>query len=362
MTADPINLFDFEAIAEGKMVKAEWDYVAGAATDEITMRRTRSAFDSIALRPRMLTGTSGADLSTTILGQRISAPYMLAPSGGQKRAHPEGELATSRATVKFGTIMALSANSSYTLEEVAEAADGPRWFQGYFYRNRETTVDLIRRAEEAGYNAICMTLDSSWPSKRERNIRNDYRGSARANYTPEQIKAAQAAAPGKFDTGQSSRGQTDPGATWADVAWLKTVTDLPIVFKGIMTGEDAALCAEYGVDGLIVSNHGGRNLDTTLSTIETLPEVVEAAGDKVEVYLDGGIRRGSDIMKALALGARAVLIGRPIFWGLAHDGEDGLTGVLEILRDELESGMILSGRPNVASIDRTLVRKMPVLE
>ena len=362
MPAEPINLFDFEAMAEGRMVKAEWDYVAGGATDEITLRRTRSAFDSIALRPRMLTGTNAVDLSTTVLGTRISVPYMMAPSGTHGRAHPDGELATARAAANFGTIMSMSANSSYRLEDVAESVDGTRWFQCYFYRNRETTVEMIRRAEEAGYTALVMTLDASWPSKRERNIRNDYRSRPRPNYTPQQIQEGLAANPSKFDSGQSSRGQTDPGATWEDVAWLKTVTDLPVVFKGIMTAEDAALCGEYGVEALIVSNHGARNLDTTLSTIETLPEVVDAAGDSVEVYLDGGIRRGSDVVKALALGARAVLFGRPIFWGLAYDGADGLTGVLEILRDEMESTMMLSGRPDVASLDATLVRQMPALE
>jgi isopentenyl diphosphate isomerase/L-lactate dehydrogenase-like FMN-dependent dehydrogenase len=185
----------------------------------------------------------------------------------------------------------------------------------------------------------------------------------RPNYTPQQIEQAQAmAAKSKFDSGLSSRGQNDPGATWEDFKWLQTVTDLPLVAKGIMTAEDATLCAEYGVDGLIVSNHGARNLDTALTTIETLPEVAEAVGDKMEVYLDGGIRRGSDIVKALALGARAVLFGRPIFWGLAYDGEDGLSGVMDILRDELEITMVLSGRPTVDSIDSTLIRKMPVLD
>ena len=365
MPTEPINLFDFEAIAEGKLVKAEWDYIAGGATDEITLRRTRSAYDHIALRPRVLTGTNAVDLSTTVLGQEISVPFMPGPAGGHAKGHPDGELATARAAAKAGTIMSVSANSSYRMEDVAEAVDGPRWYQCYFYRNRETTAEMVHRAEEAGYKAVVMTLDSSWPSKRERNIRNDYgrRQRARPNYTPEQVKEAQQmAAKSKFDSGLTSRGQNDPGATWEDFKWLKTVTDLPLVAKGIMTAEDATLCADYGVDGLIVSNHGARNLDTALSTIETLPEVAEAVGDRMEVYLDGGIRRGADVVKALALGARAVLFGRPIFWGLAYDGEDGLTGVLEILRDEMESTMMLTGRPTLASLDATLIRKMPSLE
>ncbi|MDA1035318.1 MAG: alpha-hydroxy acid oxidase [Chloroflexi bacterium] len=365
MAGEPINLFDFEALAEQKMIKSEWDYVAGAATDEITLRRTRSAYDHIALRPRVLTGTASVDMSTTVLGHKIAVPFMTSPAGGHKKGHPDGELATARAAAKFGTFMSMSANGSYTLEEVAEAIDGPRFYQCYFYRDRETMASMVKRAEAAGYNALIVTLDSSWPSKRERNIRNGYgrQNRPRPNYTPEQIKLAQEkAAKSKFDSGLSNRGQNDPGATWEDLKWLREITDMPIVFKGIMTGEDAALCAQYGVDGLIVSNHGTRNLDTTLSTIETLSEVVEAAGNKVEVLLDGGIRRGADIVKALALGAKAVMFGRPIFWGLNYDGEDGLTGVMEILRDELEINMVLCGRPTIASIDSTLIRKMPVLD
>ena len=365
MPSEPINLYEFEAIAESKIVGAEWDYIAGAATDEITLRRTRNVFDHIALRPRVLTGTDSADLSTTVLGHSISAPFMTSPAGGHGRAHPDGELATARAAAKFGTIMSMSANGSYKLEEVAETVDGPRFYQCYFYRNRETTAEMVHRAEAAGYNGVIMTLDSSWPSKRERNIRNEYgkRKRTRANYTPEQVKEAEAnAVKAKFDSGLTSRGQNDPGATWEDFAWLKTVTDLPLIAKGIMTGEDAGLAADYGVDAMIVSNHGGRNLDTTMSTIETLPEVVEAVGGRAEVYMDGGIRRGADIAKALALGARAVMFGRPIFWGLAYDGEDGLAGVFEILRDELESVMVLSGRPTIGSIDSTLIRKMPTLD
>ncbi len=358
MVDGPINLFDFEAEAEKRMVKAEWDYVAGGATDEITLRRTRLAYDNIAIRPRMLAGVKhDVDLSVDVLGQRIAAPFMLAPAGGHKRAHPEGELASARAAAKFGTVLGVSANASYTIEEIGEASDGPKWFQCYFYRNRETTVEMVRRAEESGYNAICITLDAVWPAKRERNIRNNYRQGHRPNTN--RLPTAENKA--KFDSGQSSRGQIDPGATWEDVAWLRGVTKLPLVFKGIITGEDAALAAEHGVDGLIVSNHGGRNLDTTMTTIEALPEVADAAGGKVQVFLDGGIRRGNDVLKALALGADAVLFGRPIFWGLAYDGEDGLGQVLDILRDEMISSMVMGGRQDVASVDASFVRQMPDL-
>jgi 4-hydroxymandelate oxidase len=358
MVDGPINLFDFESAAEKRMAKAEWDYVAGGATDEVTLRRTRLAYDNIAIRPRMLAGIKGdVDISLNVLGQRISAPFMLAPAGGHKRAHPDGELASARAAAKFGTVLGVSANANYTIEEIGEAADGPKWFQCYFYRNRETTVEMVRRAEDAGYNAICITLDAVWPAKRERNIRNGYRQGAR----PNNASVPRAETNAKFDSGQSSRGLVDPGATWEDLAWLRTVTDLPLVFKGIITGEDAALAREHGVDGLIVSNHGGRNLDTTLTTIEALPEVADAVGGKLQVFLDGGIRRGNDVIKALALGADAVLFGRPLFWGLAYDGEGGLRQVLDILRDEMISSMVMGGRKDLASIDASFVRQMPDL-
>ena len=359
MTSEPINLFDFEVLAKDLMEHNEYDYVAGGATDEITLRRTRSAYDAIALRPRVLSGFRQADLSTTVLGRRIEAPFMIAPSGGHTRAHPEGELATARAAAKFGTVMGLSANSGYPLEEVAKAADGPRWYQLYFYRDRELTVEMVKRAEDAGYDAICMTLDATWPSKRERNIRNKYQRRARPNYKTDAPDGA--ATTTKFDSGQSSRALVDPGASWDELAWLRTLTDLPVVFKGIMTAEDAQLCAATGVDGLIVSNHGGRNVDTTLATIEVLPEVAAAVEGKVEVFLDGGIRRGTDVVKAIALGAKAVLFGRPLFWGLAYAGEEGVAQVLDILRDEVESTMMLAGRPTVDAIDSSLVAKMPAL-
>ena len=360
-TIEPINLFDFELLAEQAMAHNEFDYVAGGATDELTLRRTRSAYEHLALRPRVLAGNAAADLSTTVLGQRIEVPFMLSPSGGHKRAHPDAELATARAAAHMGTVMGLTANSSVPIEDVAAETGGPKWFQTYFYRDRELTLDMVKRAEQAGFSAIILTLDAHWPSKRERNIRNKYQRRARVNYTPERETQADANAKSMFDSGQSSRGLNDPAASWADIEWLKTATDLPLVAKGIMTGEDASLCAEYEVAGLIVSNHGARNLDTTLSTIEVLPEVAAAAGERVEVYLDGGIRRGTDVVKAIALGAKGVFFGRPIFWGLSYGGSDGLIKLMEVLRDEVESTMMLTGRGSIESIDASLVTPMPAL-
>ena len=359
----PINIFEYEEAARSRMSKPEYDYVAGGATDELTLQRTRRVYESIALRPRVLRDVSRLDISTAVLGQEVQLPVLLAPTGGHKRAHPDGELASARAAEAAGTIMALSTHSSYSLEEVTSAAAGPIWFQIYLFRDRELTRTFAHRAEEAGCTALCVTLDSYWPSKRERNIRNEYRygqSGSGANFVD--LRPDQAAA---GEQGQvvplTGRALVDPAATWEDIDWLRSQTPLPLVIKGIMTGEDATLAAEHGVQGIIVSNHGARNLDTTLATIEVLPEVVEAVGGRMEVLVDGGIRRGADVVKALALGAKAVLIGRPIFWGLAVDGEAGLRRVLAILREEIEITMALCGRPTIASIDSTLITRAPPL-
>lgn len=354
----PINLFEFAEFARDQMEPAEFDYVEGGVTDEITLRRTRSAYDSIALRPRVLRGFRQADMTTNVLGRKLPVPFMLAPCGGHGRAHPEGEIATARGAAAFGTVLGVSANASFTLEQIAQAADGPRWYQLYFYRDREQTAEMVKRAESAGYEAICITLDANWPSKRERNIRNAYQQGNRPMYKDRPEAPSQ----GKFDTGQSSRGRVDPGANWEDLQWLRGLTDLPIVFKGIMTGEDATLCAQVGVNAAIVSNHGARNLDTTLSTIEVLPEIVAASQGQVEVYLDGGIRRGTDVVKALAMGARAVLLGRPLFYGLALGGDEGVAQMLDVLRDELEATMMHTGRSRIAELDRSLIASMPTLD
>lgn len=358
MPTDPINLYDLEALAEQSLAPSEWDYVAGGATDEITIARTRSVFDHIALRPRMLAGIPGADLRTTVLGTPLDVPFMLSPCGSHKRAHDDGELATARGAAAAGTLLAVSANCSYLPEEIARAADCPKWYQTYFYRDREQTADRVHMAEDNGYSAICVTLDATWPPKRERNIRNSYQRQPRADEAkiggPEKELT-------KFNAGISSRSRVDPGATWDDVAWLRSITQLPIVFKGIITAEDAALCAEHGVDGLIVSNHGGRNLDTTIPTIEALPEIARAVDGKVEVYLDGGIRRGTDVVKAIALGADAVMLGRPLFWGLAYAGDRGVAHMLDILRDEVETTMVMCGKGSIADIGPDSVTRLPAL-
>jgi 4-hydroxymandelate oxidase len=353
MSGSPVNLFEYEALAKERLPQEEYDFIAGGATDEITLRRTRAVFDAIMLRPRVLVDISRPDLSTTVLGQPIPFPIMIDPAGGHGRAHPDGELATVRAAGALGTVMILSSGSTYTLEEVAKAASGPIWFQQYLYRDRELTKLMAQRAEAAGYRALCLTLDSTVRAKRERNIRNRYKSPPSPNYAG--LEVPEYAWSLSSDAPRGVNQLIDRAATWSQLDWLAATTPLPLVVKGIMTGEDARLCVEHGVRGLIVSNHGARNLDTTFASIEVLPEVVAAVDGRLEVYLDGGIRRGTDVLKALALGARAVLIGRPLFWGLAVDGEAGVRAVVQMLRDELEMAMCQCGRPTVQSIDISLL-------
>ncbi|MCH9010636.1 MAG: alpha-hydroxy-acid oxidizing protein [Chloroflexi bacterium] len=353
MESGPVNLYEYEALAKERLPKPEWDFIEGGATDEITIGRTRRAFDSIMLRPRMLVDMDERDLSTTVLGEKLDFPVMLCPAGHHIRAHPDAEKATVRAASAMDVGMILSSGSSVVMEDVAANATRKIWFQQYFYRDQGITELMAHRAEESGFSALCITLDASIRSKRERNLRNNYMIPASPNY--DGLEVQRGFAPSSDDAPPQFSGMVSPRATWKDFEWLAGKTELPLVAKGVMTAEDARLAVEHGVKAIIVSNHGGRSLDSTFATIEVLPEVVDAVDGRAEVYLDGGIRRGTDIVKALALGARAVLIGRPIFWGLAAGGEEGLRGVLTILRDELESTMGLCGIPEVGAIGRNLV-------
>jgi isopentenyl diphosphate isomerase/L-lactate dehydrogenase-like FMN-dependent dehydrogenase len=339
---EPVNILEYEALARARMEPVEWDFYKGGSDDEVTLRTTRAAFERIRLRPRVLVDVSACDLRTTVLGTRVSMPILVAPMAFHGLAHPEGECETARAAGESGTLMVTSTTSNRSLEEIAAAAGGPLWFQLYTYGGFEISASLVKRAEVAGYRAIVLTVDLPRVGRRERDIRNNFN-------LPSRLFE------GNF-AGIDIPDDTFVTLTWESIAWLRGVTSLPIVIKGILTAEDAQLAAEHGVDGIVVSNHGGRQLDTTLPAIEALPEVVEAVAGRCEVYMDGGIRRGTDVLKALALGARAVLLGRPVLWGLAANGAAGVRHVLEMLRDELELAMVLSGRPTLASIDRSLVR------
>jgi isopentenyl diphosphate isomerase/L-lactate dehydrogenase-like FMN-dependent dehydrogenase len=351
MRSDPTCLADFEELARQTMSPDDFEILTSFPSGNETMRRTPLAYDALMLRTRVLAGIGSADLSVTVLGQRLAVPFMLAPAGYQNRAHPDGELASARAAARAGTLMALATNSGHPMEEVAQATDGPKWLQTYFYRDRQQTLDLVRRAEQCGFVGICMTVDGHWPVKRQLHVKGDRRGGQQADGTRSPLKVL----------GDAATTWADPRATWADLDWLKTQTELPVICKGIMTAEDACACAEHGADALIVSNHGGR-LGSTLASIEALPEVVAAVGGRLEVYLDGGIRRGADVVRAIAAGAGAVLLGRPVFWGLAYNGEHGVSDVLDLLAEEVEMTMVLCGRPTIASIDASVITEASKLE
>src|SRR5438309_29189 len=282
----PINLFDFEAIAKERLPKAEYDYIAGGATDEISVERNRRAYESWALRRRVLRDVSALDLSTTVSGTRVSLPVLIAPCGGHKRAHPDGELATYRAAAACGTILAVSANSTTSFEELAKATRGHLWLQLYPFGEREMTKEWLMRAKEAGYDAVCVTLDSQWPPKRERNIRNNYRRSRGVNYPKDGAQTPRPA-------GRAGEG-SDPAATWKDLEWIKSAADLPIVAKGIMTGEDVELCADAGADAVIVANQVIRRASLRSSRLlKKLPFVLQRLatrrpqwpGDRRVIYI-----------------------------------------------------------------------------
>ncbi len=340
---EPVNVFDYEQLAQTRLAGHLWDFFQGGSDDEVTIRECRAAFERIRLRPRVLVDVSVIDMRTEVLGTPVAMPMLIAPTASQCVAHPEGECATAQAAGRAGTLMIASTVATRTLEEIAQAASGPLWFQLYVYPTLEVAAQLVRRAEAAGYRAIVLTVDLPRLGNRERDRRNNI------PIPPPPYEEANLA-------GVARIGQAWVPLTWDSIAWLRSITTLPILLKGILTAEDARLAVEHGVAGIVVTNHGGRQLDTAIPSIEALPEIVEAVGGKCEVYLDGGIRRGTDILKALALGARAVLIGRPVLWGLAVNGAEGVYHVLELLRRELELSMALSGRPTLASIDRSLVR------
>jgi 4-hydroxymandelate oxidase len=355
MTTHLINLFEYEQGARDRLPEAEYDAIAGGSTDELTLRYNREAFETTLLRPRVLTGVESPDLKTTVLGHEIAFPVIAGPAGYHARAHPEGELATVRGAGRVGTLVVLSSASSHPLEDVAKEATGPIWFQQYIYRERSLTLDMIGRAEAAGFSAIVLTLDIAVRSKRERNIRQGYSNPRPPNYAGVELPERSDWAVSEAPTGVSAL--IDRRATWSDVAWVASQTELPIVVKAVVTAEDARLAADNGAKAIVVSNHGGRQLDTSVSSIEALDDVAQAVGGRVELYLDSGIRRGTDVVKALALGARAVLIGRPIFWGLAVAGEDGVADVLTILRDELRIDLALCGVSSVTNVPGELVSR-----
>jgi 4-hydroxymandelate oxidase len=356
----PLNLHEYEQLARQRLPAMVYDYYAGGAGDELTLRENERAWSRLRIRPRVLVDVGERDLNTSVLGKALAMPVLLAPCAFNVLADPEGERAVARAAAAAGVIHVVSTASTIRLEDVAVASAGLRWFQLYCYRDRSITRTLVERAEAAGYSALCLTADMPIAGNRERDTRNHFalpEGTLWANLEDVGLHQMPARSEGSA-LARYFADLLDPSITWELVGWLRGVTRLPIVVKGILTHEDARLAVDHGVDGIIVSNHGGRQLDGVPTTCEVLAEIADAVQGRVEILVDGGIRRGSDIFKALALGARAVLIGRPYLWGLTVNGEAGVKQVLSMLREELSLAMGLAGRPTIARVDRSAVKEL----
>jgi 4-hydroxymandelate oxidase len=354
---EPINLKDLEAAAQAKLTQMAWDYYASGADDERCLRRNVDAFDEIRLHYRVLVDVARRELATTVLGEKLAMPIAVAPTAFHKLAHPDGELATVRAAGDAGTLFILSTLSNTKVEAVVAAASGPVWFQLYVYRDRKATEALVHRVEAAGCRALVLTVDAPLLGRRERDVKN------RFGLPPElgvENLHASGYAPVPSAGGESGLAAyfadlLDPALTWDVLPWLRSITKLPILVKGIVRADDAVRAVTHGASGIVVSNHGGRQLDASPATIEVLPRIVDAVAGRAEILLDGGVRRGADVIKAIALGARAVLVGRPVLWGLAAGGREGVGAALGVLRRELDLAMALCGCASVDAIRRDLV-------
>lgn len=351
-----LNVADYGRAAREALQNDVFDYYDGGTLDEITLGDNAAAWQRRKLWYRVMAGVRGIDPSTSVLGAPVSTPILVAPTAFHKLACPEGEIAAARAAARAGTAFCLSSLSTTDMEDVFAAAASPRWFQLYIYKDRAVTQELVARAEAAGAEAIVLTVDAPGWGNRERDARNGFRlppGLAVANVAP--------VGKGEFPEVQGSglaayvREHFESALSFDDLDWLCATTELPVVVKGVCRGDDARRAAGQGARAVVVSNHGGRQLDTAPATCDALPHVVEQVAGECEVWVDGGIRRGSDVLKALALGARAVLVGRPVLWGLAVGGEDGALRVLQILRTELEEAMILCGFESIGQIDGSIL-------
>lgn len=329
-----LTVDDYEPAAREVLSPETYHYYAGGAGDEWTLAENRRAFDRWVIRPRMLTGAYPPDPATEILGTRIGFPLLVAPWAYQRLAHPDGEVATARAAARAETIMVVSTTALDRLEDVAGASAFAKWWQLYVFTDRDLTAETLRRVNAAGYGAVCFTVDFPVGGLRHRDTRSGF--DVPIGLPQDDLVF-------------------DPNITWDDLAWIRELAPLPLLVKGILTGEDARIAVEHGVDGIVVSNHGGRQLDAVSAGITALPEVVDAVRGRVPVLVDGGVRRGIDVFKALALGAAAVMVGRPAAWGLAVAGEEGVVDVLGILRAEFENAMTLAGVRTVAEITPAFV-------
>lgn len=337
-TADAVSVQDFETIARTRVSDAAWAYVSGGGGDENTMRWNREALTRIRLRPNVLVDVSKLDTRVKLFDMELPFPILIAPTGRHRVIHSEGELGTAKGAGMAGTVMTVSTMATTAIEEIAKGASGPLWFQLYVLGNdRSFTRGLVERAQAAGCRAVCVTVDTAGSGARDR-----------------QTKGNLVMAPGLEQPHLRGLKSTlmDPALSWKDINWLLSFAKVPVLLKGVLNPADADRAIKEGVSGIIVSNHGGRQLDTVPPTIDVLPEVADKVAGRVPVLMDSGIRRGIDILKALALGANAVLVGRPYLYGLATAGSEGVARVLKILRTELEWAMALTGRTSLKSIDR----------
>lgn len=356
-TPPPLNLLELEALAAGRLEPSAYDYYRSGAGDELTLARNRAAFADHELLPRVLVDVSEVDLSTSALATGMEHPIVVAPTAFHRLADPEGEVATARGAAAASAVMCLSSLSNTSMEGVAAApgCDGAsRWFQLYVFRDRGVTRDLVERAEANGYGAIVLTVDAPILGRRERDVRNEFA-------LPPHLGIA-CVPEGAVDAPEGESGlaayfatMLDASLDWDDLEWLVSLTSLPVAVKGVHRADDAERALSAGAAGVIVSNHGGRQLDTTPATIDMLPAIADAVGDGGDVLLDGGVRRGIDVVKALALGASAVQIGRPVLWALASGGASGVEGAIRMLEAETREAMTLCGARSVAELGPDLL-------
>jgi L-lactate dehydrogenase (cytochrome) len=381
MTARPVTIADYRRIAQRRLPKFVFDYADGAAGDETSMHRNREAFAQLRLHPRQQVDVSKRSMETTVLGRRLSMPMLLGPTGLQRLVHRRADLEVAQAAGAADIPFVVSASTAFTVEQIAEAGSGDLWLQVYPWRDRKAVEHVVTRAIAAGYSTLVVTVDVPLLGRRERDLRNGmsippritpsnvYQGARHPRWVTHLLRGPEITFVNFKDLAPGAKGMalmqwvnnelTNPAAEWSELQWLRRLWPGPLVVKGVLTVEDARAAVREGADAIVVSNHGGRQLDDTPATAEVLPRVVDAVGGSAEVLVDGGVRRGGDILKALALGARAVLVGRPYWWGLAAGGARGVSGVIDVFRTELDMAMALSGRPTVDSVGRDLLFPEP---
>ena len=351
-----LNLHEVEVLAAQRLPRMAYDFFASGSCDEHTLSANQRAYGQIELRYRVLVDVHTRNLSTTVMGRRVSMPVLIAPMAFQQLAHPDGELATARAAAKAGTTMVVSTFATRTLEDIRQATGGDLWLQLYVFKDRELTRSLVQRAEAAGYSNLVLTVDAPILGAREIDIKNRFclpDGMAPANLAT--WPAGSSHTRPQSQLAEYFTASLDAGLTWKDLEWLRSLSRMPLLVKGIVRADDAVRAVDHGAAGVIVSNHGGRQMDTAPATIRVLPDIVDAIDGRAEVLVDGGVRRGTDVIKAVAYGAKAVLLGRPVLWGLSVGGEEGVTRVLDLLRCELDAAMALCGCPTVSAMTRDLV-------